>query len=103
MDQNKNGAPPDPTMALMQMISGPWLAQAINVAAKLELSDLLKKGPKSAAELAKETKTSADALYRVMRALSQVGVYREVGDQRFELGAFGEKLSKGVPGSVHDM
>jgi hypothetical protein len=102
MESNQNPGT-EPTQILMQMIAAPWIAQAVYVAAKLNISAQLAGGPKSANELAKESGAHPDSLYRVMRALSQVGVYREIGDRRFEVTPLGEKLQKGVPGSVHAM
>src|SRR4051812_26963179 len=59
-----------PRSAVLQMIHGYWLAQAIHVAAKLGVADLLKNGPKTRDELARATKTQPRALYRLLRALA---------------------------------
>jgi Dimerisation domain len=40
------------------MLTGYWISQALYVAAKLGLADLLKHGPRSADDLASATKTS---------------------------------------------
>jgi hypothetical protein len=56
--------------ALFQMATGYWLSQAVYVAAKLGLADLLKDGPRSCQELAAETGTDPRCLFRLMRALS---------------------------------
>ncbi|MFB2981369.1 hypothetical protein [Microseira sp. BLCC-F43] len=45
LPQNPMEIPPQ--MALLQMVSGGWVSQAIYVAAKLGIADLLKDGPKS--------------------------------------------------------
>ena len=44
-----------PTLSLMNMINGAWLSQAIAVAAKLAIPDLLADGPKTSAALAEST------------------------------------------------
>jgi hypothetical protein len=43
-----------PTLTLMNMINGAWLSQAIAVAAKLAIPDLLADGPKTSAAVAGE-------------------------------------------------
>src|SRR5690349_21197257 len=55
---------------LFQMASGYWLSQALYVAAKLGIADLLKDGAKSSAELATATCSEPSAVFRVLRALS---------------------------------
>jgi hypothetical protein len=94
----KSTTPPE---ELLQMITSYWVSQAIYVAAKLGIADLLKDGPKSSHELAKSTGTHARSLYRVMRALASVGVFAEIDDGRFELTSLAAYLQTDVPGSVH--
>lgn len=89
-----------PPAALLQMITSSWVSQAIYVAAKFGIADLLKDGPKSSDELAKATGTHARSLYRVLRALASVGVFAEVEDACFELTPFAAYLQIDVPGSV---
>ena len=83
---------PTPRQQLVQMITGYWPAQAIHVAAKLHLADLVKDGPKSAPELAQATKTQPLALYRLLRALSSVGIFAEDDEARFSLTPMAECL-----------
>src|SRR5206468_9258191 len=80
--QEPNAIPPP--VALLQLVTGYWLSQAIYVAAKLGLADLLRDGPKSCGELAQATATHARSLSRLLRALASVGVFAEV-----ELDSFG--------------
>ncbi|MBI3300999.1 MAG: methyltransferase [Deltaproteobacteria bacterium] len=89
-----------PPVILLQMMTGYWGSQAIYVAAKLGLADLLKDGPKSGAELAQATRTHAPSLTRLLRALASIGVLAESEDGRFELTPLGACLQSGVPGSV---
>jgi SAM-dependent methyltransferase len=89
-----------PPGALLQMVTGYWVSQAIYVAAKLGIADLLKDGPKSYDELAKATGTHKRSLYRLLRALASVGVFAEAEDGRFGLTPLGECLQTGIPGSV---
>jgi Dimerisation domain len=60
-----------PQAVLLQMATGYWVSQAIAVATKLSLPDLLKDGPKSSSELAATTGTHEPSLYRLLRALNQ--------------------------------
>ena len=54
--------------ALFQMATGYWLSQAVYVAAKLGVADLLKDGPKSCGFLAATMGVDQQALSRLMRA-----------------------------------
>jgi hypothetical protein len=85
---------------MMQMITGFWTSCCIHVAAKLDIADILADGTMSIDELAERTRCDSRSLYRVLRALSRVGVFRET-----ETGAFGntglsDTLRSGVPGSL---
>ena len=68
---------------LHRMITGSWIAQAIHVAAKLGIADLLKGDPQRYEALAKATNTHPRALYRVLRALASVGIFSEDHQGRF--------------------
>jgi hypothetical protein len=59
-----------PPVALVHMMTGYWVSQAIYVAAKLGIADLLAHAPLSAEQLAAATDTDASSLYRVLRALA---------------------------------
>src|SRR5262245_9110368 len=89
-----------PSAALLQMVTGYWVSQAIYVAAKLGIADLLKDGPKNDDELSQATGAHVRSLYRLLRALASVGVFAEAEDGRFGLTPLGEYLQTGVPGSV---
>jgi hypothetical protein len=76
-------------------MTGHIVASAVNIAARLGLSDRLAGGPRSADDLARETGVNADALYRLMRALGGVGVYEEVAPRTFALTPAGAALCDG--------
>lgn len=88
------------TDELFQMINGFRISQALYVAAKLGIADLLKDGPKSSDELASAAEVNPNALYRVLRALASVGVFTEVEHGRFALTPLAAPLQTGVPGSL---
>ena len=67
------------------------------MAAKLGLVDLVNKGPQTAEQLAAATKTNADALYRLLRALASVGLFREDDQRRFTATAEAEPLAADAP------
>lgn len=47
------------------------------VAAKLSIADQLASGPRSVSDLAKKSGVNEDRLYRVLRAIAQMGIFRE--------------------------
>jgi hypothetical protein len=88
--------------SLMPMITGAWASQAICVAAKLGLADLLHDKARHVADLAVATETAPSALARLLRALSALGVLSEIEPDVFGCAALGEQLRTGVPGSLRN-
>ncbi len=91
-----------PAVALTQMITGSLVSQALYVAAKLGVADLLANGAKDAHALAAATGAHAPSLYRILRALASCGVFAERADGRFELTPLAEPLRADAPGSLRD-
>lgn len=85
---------------LRQMIDGYRVSKIICVAAELRLADHLANGPKDCEELARASKMSAPALYRLLRALASVGVLAEVREGRFAATPRGDLLRQDAPGSL---
>ena len=85
---------------LFEIATGYWISQAIYVAAKLGIADLLEGGPQSSAVLAAGTHSDARSLYRLLRALSSIGVLSQGDDDRFALSRLGNPLRTNVPGSL---
>jgi hypothetical protein len=94
--KDQNPLPP----RLFQMATAYWVSQAIYVAAKLGIADLLEAGPQSSAVLAAATRSDARSLFRLLRALSSVGVLSQVDDDRFSLSRLGNALRTNVIGSL---
>ena len=92
-----------PQQQIGQMLTGYWVSQALYVAAKLGLADLLAAGPQSSANLAAQTGTHAPSLYRLLRALGSFGIFREETPDRFALTALAEPLRTDVPNSVRGL
>lgn len=93
-------APPE--AVLTQMAFGALLTQALYVAAKLGVADLLAAGTRPVAELARATGTHERSLYRVMRSLAGAGVFRETAPKEFGLTPLAEPLRSDAPGSVRN-
>jgi len=89
--------------ALLEMASASWTTQALYVAARLDIAELLANGPMSGGELAQATGAHARSLFRLMRALVSLGICAQNSDDRFVLTGLGGYLRRGVPGSVHGM
>lgn len=81
------------------MITGYWISQAVYVAAKLRIADLLAQGPQSLNQLADITRTHQPSLYRLLRALASTGIFEETLDGRFALTPMAECLRSDVAGS----
>jgi SAM-dependent methyltransferase len=94
--------PDPPPVQLLRMLYGSLLANLISSVAEIGVADLLIGGPRSAEELAGQTGTDPDALYRALRALSAASVFAEVEPRRFALTPLAATLRTGVPGSMRD-
>src|SRR4051794_14530909 len=82
----------DPRLDLLALINGFQISQAIHVASALRVADHLNDGARSASELAALTKSHPDSLYRLLRALAAVGVFREDEGRKFTLTPMGDCL-----------
>ncbi|UFJ40741.1 acetylserotonin O-methyltransferase [Brevibacillus humidisoli] len=91
-----------PGEMLFQMILGSWIAQAIHVAAKLGIADLVKEGPQSCEYLASESDCHAPTLYRLLRALSSVGIFEEKGEGVYGPSEMSRLLESDSPGSLRN-
>jgi hypothetical protein len=91
-----------PPIAMMGMITGYWVSQAVGVVASLGVADRLADGPRSCDDLARDVGANPQALYRVLRMLASIGVFREAAPRSFALTALGETLRSDVPGSVRN-
>jgi hypothetical protein len=73
----------DLRIQMMQLIPGFIPSQAIHVAAKLGLADLIRETPRTVEELANETKAHAPSLHRLLRALASLGIFAEEENGKF--------------------
>ena len=89
-----------PHAQVIQMATAYWVSRAVYAAARLEIADLLKDGPRDAEDLAAATGTHAPALRRVLRALASVGLFRTGEQGRFSLTPLGAALRSDAPGAA---
>ena len=94
---------PQPAEILMQVATGHFVASALYGVLSTGIPDLLKSGSKSVTELALLAGVHEGALYRVMRALSAAGLFRENPARTFSLTAVSEPLCKGAANSMRQM
>ena len=92
-----------PPVAILQLLTGKWISQAISVAAELSIADHLANGALTPAELA--TRVDADGLSveRLLRALASVGVFAQDSTGRFENTQLSDALRGNGPGSMRAM
>jgi hypothetical protein len=85
--------------ALLDLIAGKWISQAVSVGAELGIADILSDGPRSAEDIATIAGASPDGMFRLLRALASVGLLSSDG-RYFELTESGDYLRSDVPGSL---
>lgn len=91
-----------PAQRLMEISTAFIASRAIYVAAKLAIADLLDNGPKTAAELGNALAIDSDALFRIMRLLTKIGIFEQSDETRFSLTALGEPLRTASSQSMRD-
>jgi hypothetical protein len=96
-------APGSPREQLAQMATGYWLSQMLYVAARLGLADRLSRGPLAITQLAAETSTQPEPLYRLCRALASLGIFTETDPHRFALTPTAEFLRDDHPQTVRPL
>jgi methyltransferase family protein len=93
------GAVPAPDR-LIGLTTGVLVAQALSVAATLGVADHLVSGPRSVDEIADAGDPDGQSLYRVLRALVDVGVFNELDDRRFASTELSDLLRSDAPSSL---
>jgi SAM-dependent methyltransferase len=89
-----------PGVALFQLMTGHYVSQAVYIAAKLGIADLLKDGPRHYAQLAEATDTHPPSIHRLLRLLAAAGVLSDQEDGQFALTPIGDCLRTDAPGSA---
>jgi len=92
-----------PLFAQVMMLARGYATSAcLHAAAKLNVASLLAAGPRPVLELARESRSNEDALYRVLRALASINVFRETAPRTFANTPISEILRSDVQGSARD-
>ncbi len=91
-----------PSATLGMMATGFWVSRAIYVAVKIGVADVLAQGPRSVEFLSETIKCDRDALFRLLRALSTVGLFTDQAEGVFELTDLGRALRSDTEGSMRD-
>ena len=90
-----------PPAYMIMMAAGFFKSQAVYVAAKLAVADHLEKGPLTIEQLAQKTNVkNPKNLYRILRALTSAGVFREKSKGVFENTKLSDVLRTNAPDSV---
>jgi O-methyltransferase domain/Dimerisation domain len=85
------------------MLSRSYATSAcLYAAAKLKIADLLAGGPKPVSELARESRAIEDALYRTLRALASIDVFRETDSRIFANTPLSAAIRSDAPNSARD-
>ena len=84
--------PPPAAIQLLDLIQSHRITAVIYAAAKLGIAELLRDGPRSLDDLARATGADRDALRRLLRALSTVGLCARADQNRYSLTEMGSAL-----------
>ncbi len=87
---------------VMDDLVGLVKSRAIRLAAQFNLADLVKDSPRTLAELAEASGTNEAALYRLLRALTLSGYFREIEPRLFAQSELSATLRTDLPRSLHD-
>jgi hypothetical protein len=90
-----------PLEELRRLTNGFRVSQAIHVAAVLGIADLLGDGPRGVEELASATGADERSLYRLLRALAGVGVFREEAGRAFSSTPLSDHLRRDAPETLY--
>ena len=83
-----------------QLLFGKHITYCLSGVARLGVADHMNATPMAVEEIAGETGAHAPSLYRVMRVLASIGVFKEEHGKRFALTPAGELLKSDTPGTV---
>lgn len=81
-----------PQVAMIDLISGSMVSQALYVVAKLGIADELRDGSLPPEDIADRVGANPDAVNRLLRALGSQGVFRVDSEGRYSLTALGRTL-----------
>jgi len=82
-------------VVLYEQFQNLWLMPSLYTVATLNVAECLKTGPKKISDLAEETGSDTESLYRVMRALSSTGIFKQGKERTFALNGRARALLNG--------
>ncbi len=102
---SKSGKAPDVAPALLhkkmlQLLSSLWVTRAVGTFARLGLADVMEDGIEEHAAIAAARGLVPDRVYRLLRALSTVGIVSETAHGHFALTPLGRLLSSHAPNNT---
>ena len=83
-----------------QLLFGKQMTYCLSGVARFGVADHMNATPMAVEEIAGKTGAHAPSLYRVMRMLAGVGVFKEERGKRFALAPAGELLKSDAPGTM---
>ena len=102
---NKSGKTPDVSPALLhkkmlQLLSSLWVTRAVGSFARLGLADVMEGGAEDHVAIAAARGLVPDRVYRLLRALSTVGIVTETARGHFTLTPLGRLLGSHSPNNT---
>lgn len=91
-----------PQARLIGYMTAYFASQAVMTAAELGIPDAIAAGAATADDVAKRVGSESASTYRLLRALTGLGIVTEDRDRVFQLTPTGELLRSDVPGSFRD-
>jgi SAM-dependent methyltransferase len=87
---------------LMHLLTGMWTTQAIGVAVRLQVPDILYAGPATAEAVAAEVGAHPRAMRRLLRALASIGIFATIPPDLFASTPLSDRL-RDAPGTLRNM
>jgi hypothetical protein len=91
---------PPPQQAVMQLLFGKQMTYCLSGVARLGVADHMSSSPMPVEDIAAKTGAHPPSLYRVMRLLASMGIFKEEPGKRFALTPAGALLKSDVPGTM---
>jgi O-methyltransferase domain len=99
MTDKQSAKPSEAQLLLSKLLFGKQLTYALSGVARLGVADHMDATPQSIDEIAAKTGAHSPSLYRVMRLLASMGVFKEQPPRHFALTQAGELLKSDAPGT----
>jgi len=100
MTDKQTAKPSEAQLLLSQLLFGKQLTYALSGIARLGVADHMDATPQAIDAIAAKTNAHAPSLYRVMRLLASMGVFKEGPPRHFALTQAGELLKSDAPGTL---